>query len=163
MSLLFSAECEYALQAVLYLALQPADSMTSIKTLTARLNIPYHFLAKILQKLTKKGLLRSLKGPTGGFALAMPAERITLFQIIEAIDGAEFMTTCVLGFKECSGKNPCSVHDQWGALRTSIHAMLAAKSIAQMARETRKPEYMGKGKRAGSRSAEAVAPEHGKA
>lgn len=147
MSLLFSRECEYALQAVLYLALQPEDGMTSIKTLTGKLDIPYHFLAKILQRLTRKGLLRSLKGPTGGFALSLPADRITLFQIIEAIDGAEFMTTCVLGFSECSGRNPCSVHEQWGAMRTSIHAMLVNKSIAHMARETKKPEYVTRGRR----------------
>jgi len=147
-SLLFSRECEYALQAVLYLALQREDGMTSIKTLTRKLDIPYHFLAKILQRLTRKGLLRSLKGPAGGFALSLPAEKITLFQIIEAIDGAEFMTTCVLGFSECSGRNPCSVHEQWGEMRTSIHAMLVNKSIAQMARETKKPEYMARGQRA---------------
>ncbi len=148
MSLLFSRECEYALQAVLYLALQQEDGMTSIKTLTRKLDIPYHFLAKILQRLTKKGLLRSLKGPTGGFALALPAEQITLFHIIEAVDGAGFMDTCVLGFAECSGRNPCSVHDQWGSMRTSIHAMLVTKSIAQMARETKKPEYTTKRGRA---------------
>ena len=122
--------------------------MTSIKTLTRKLDIPYHFLAKILQRLTRKGLLRSLKGPTGGFTLSLPAEKITLFQIIEAIDGAEFMTTCVLGFSECSGRNPCSVHEQWGEMRTSIHAMLVNKSIAQMARETKKPEYMAKRQKA---------------
>jgi Rrf2 family protein len=148
MSLLFSRECEYALQALLYLALQREDGMTSIKVMTRKLEIPYHFLAKILQRLTKKGLLRSLKGPTGGFALALPAEQITLFQIIEAVDGAGFMDTCVLGFAECSGRNPCSVHDQWGSMRTSIHAMLVNKSIAQMARETKKPEYMTKRGRA---------------
>jgi len=152
MSLLFSRECEYALQAVLYLALQRADSMTSIKTLTRKLGIPYHFLAKILQKLTKKGLLRSLKGPTGGFTLALPAEKITLFQIIEAIDGAGFMTTCVLGFSECSGRNPCSVHEQWGSLRTSIHTMLVDKNISRMARETRKPEYQTRRTRSGAMS-----------
>jgi len=138
---MFSRECEYALQAVLYLALQPEDDMTSIKALTKKLGIPYHFLAKILQKLTRKGLLRSLKGPTGGFALALPAGQITLFQIIDAIDGADFMTACILGFSECSGRNPCSVHEQWGAMRNSIHAMLVDKNISQMARETRKPEY----------------------
>jgi Rrf2 family protein len=141
MSLLFSRECEYALQAILYLALQPEDGMVPIRALTRKLCIPYHFLAKILQRLTKKGLLRSLKGPTGGFALARPAGQITLYQVIEAVDGDGFLNTCVLGFAECSGRNPCAVHEQWGAMRTSIHSMLASKSIAQMAREMKKPEY----------------------
>jgi Rrf2 family protein len=141
MSLLFSRQCEYALQAVLYLALKPAGERVSIKDLTRRLAIPYHFLAKILQDLTRKGILVSVKGPGGGFGLAAPAERITLFQIVEAVDGTDFTKTCVLGFPECSGRNPCAVHETWAELRDRIQLMLAERNIAQMARATRKPEY----------------------
>lgn len=141
MSLIFSRHCEYALQAVLFLALKPPGEMTSIKDMTPRLEIPYHFLGKILQDLTKKGLLISLKGPTGGFALGMPAKDITLFHIVEAVDGVDFTQTCVLGFSECSGKNPCPVHDKWGALRDGIYEMLVNKNIAQMAADIKKPGY----------------------
>ncbi len=125
----------------MYLALKAEGEMTSIKELTKKLNIPYHFLAKILQNLTYKGLLKSQKGPTGGFALGMPAKEITLFHIVEAIDGVDFSNKCVLGFPECSGKNPCSVHDKWSVLRDQIYDMLVSKNIAQMAKEMRKPEY----------------------
>jgi Rrf2 family protein len=141
MSIIFSRQCEYALQAVLYLALQPEDKMTSTRDLTRRLGTPYHFLAKILQDLTRKGMLTSLKGPTGGFALAVSAKEITLFHIVEAIDGAEFMKTCVLGFPTCSGTSPCSVHQSWGNLREDIYHMLVGKTIDEMARSMRKPEY----------------------
>jgi len=143
MSLLFSRECEYALQAVLYLALKPPGERTSIKELTRRLGIPYHFVAKILQRLTRKGLLNSLKGPTGGFTLGMPAKNITLFHVVEAVDGVGFTNSCVLGFPECSGKNPCAVHQKWGELRDGVYAMLVEKNIAQMAVETKKPEFKG--------------------
>ena len=141
MSLIFSRHCEYALQAVLFLALKPEGEMTTIKELTARLDIPYHFLAKILQDLRGKGLLASLKGPSGGFALGMPAEDITLFHIIEAIDGVGFTKNCVLGFAECSGKNPCAVHDRWATLRDGVYNMLVGKNIAQVAGDMKKPEY----------------------
>jgi Rrf2 family transcriptional regulator, iron-sulfur cluster assembly transcription factor len=141
MSLIFSRQCEYALQAVLYLALKPEGEMTSIKDLSKWLGIPYHFLAKILQDLTKKGLLTSLKGPTGGFALAIPAIDITLFHVVEAIDGVELTRSCVLGFPECSGKNPCAVHQKWSELRDGIFSLMAGKSIAQLALQMRKPEY----------------------
>jgi Rrf2 family transcriptional regulator, iron-sulfur cluster assembly transcription factor len=141
MSLIFSRQCEYALQAVLYLALRPRGEMTSSKELTSRLQIPYHFLAKILQDLAKKGLLKSLKGPTGGFALGMQAKEITLFHIIEAVDGVEFTTSCVLGFPECSGKNPCAVHEKWSALRDGMYNMLVSKNILELAKGMRKPEY----------------------
>ncbi len=145
MSILFSRQCEYALQAVMYLALKPEGERTSIKELTRKINIPYHFLAKILQDLTYKGLLISQKGPTGGFALAKPAKDITLFQIVEAIDGTDVTSKCVLGFPECSGKNPCAVHEKWTGLRDEIHVMLVDKNITQMAREMKKPEYKSAG------------------
>jgi Rrf2 family transcriptional regulator, iron-sulfur cluster assembly transcription factor len=141
MSLIFSRQCEYALQAVLYLALKPPGEMTSIKELTKKLRIPYHFLAKILQRLRREGLLESLKGPSGGFALGMPARRITLFHIIEAIDGADFTRKCVLGFPKCSGRNPCAVHVKWAGLRDGIYEMLVSRNVAQLAGQMRKREY----------------------
>ena len=141
MSIIFSRQCEYALQAVTYLALKPAGEMTSIKELAKKLDIPYHFLGKILQDLVYKGLLTSQKGPTGGFALGLPATEITLFHIVEAIDGVGFNTNCVLGFPECSGKNPCAVHDSWGEYREGIYQMLVKRNIAEMAKAMKKPEY----------------------
>ncbi len=141
MSLIFSRQCEYALQAVMYIALKPQDQKTSIKEMTARLDIPFHFLAKILQDLTRKGLLTSMKGPSGGFSLGMAPKDITLFHIVEAVDGVDFTQTCVLGFAECSGKNPCAVHEKWAGLRDGIYDMLVSKNIGEMAREMRKPEY----------------------
>ncbi len=145
MSILFSRQCEYAIQGVLYLALKPAGEMTSIKELTKRLDIPYHFLGKILQRLAIKGLLTSLKGPTGGFALGKQAKEITLFDIVEAVDGSAFTKNCVLGFPECSGKSPCAVHHTWGKMRDEIYQMLVSKNIADMAKDMKKPEYRAAG------------------
>ncbi|TAK52426.1 MAG: transcriptional regulator, partial [Bacteroidetes bacterium] len=98
MSILFSRQCEYAIQAVLYLALKPHEEKTSIKELTQHLDLPYHFAAKILQALSRKGLLVSHKGSLGGFALATSAENITLYQIVEAVDGVGMFKGCLLGF-----------------------------------------------------------------
>ncbi len=104
MSLIFSRQCEYALQAVLYLALKPSGEMTSIKELTRALGIPYHFLGKILQDLTRKGLLASHKGPTGGFALDMPAKDITLFHVVDAVDGQTSHAPACLAFRNVRQK-----------------------------------------------------------
>jgi Rrf2 family protein len=138
MSLIFSRQCEYALQAVMYLALRPQGKMTSIKVLARRLKIPYHFLGKIMQDLAHKGLLISLKGPNGGFALGMRPTDITLFHIIEAVDGVEFTQNCVMGLPQCSGKNPCALHDKWATLRDGIFSMLVSRNVAQLATETKK-------------------------
>ena len=141
MSTIFSRQCEYAIQAVLYLALKPHDGKTSIKELTSQLEIPYHFVAKILQDLGRKGLLVSLKGPSGGFALARQPEEITLFEIVDAIDGTGVLRDCVLGFPECSSKTPCPAHDRWDKVRETISEMLIGQTVAQMAKNTRKPQY----------------------
>lgn len=141
MSLIFSRHCEYALQAVLYLASREKGSYTSIRELTKKLGIPYHFLGKIMQDLTRKGILLSLKGPQGGFALRAPASNITLLQIVEAIDGTAFLHTCVLGFPDCSGEHPCAVHDEWGGLRKRVREMLASESVGQLAGKMKKPAF----------------------
>lgn len=141
MSLIFSRQCEYALQAVLYLALKKEGERVSIKDLAKRLKIPYHFLGKIMQDLTRKGLLVSVKGPRGGFGLAKPASDITLFHIVNAIDGAAFTRACVMGFPECSKKHPCAIHARWGALRDGIHSMLVDKSIEELAKGMDKAGY----------------------
>jgi Rrf2 family protein len=116
-------------QAVAYLAEKREGELTSVKELARQLHIPYHFVAKALQRLTRKGLLVSSKGPGGGFGLALPAREITLFHIVEAIDGVGVATECVLGFPQCSGENRCSVHDQWCGVRESIYKMLAGTSV----------------------------------
>lgn len=141
MTLIFSRECEYAIQAVTYLARRPEDSRTSIRQLARTLKIPHHFLAKILQRLTQKGLLTSTKGPRGGFALGMSAKEITLFHVVDAVDGVGFANRCVLGFPECSGKHPCAVHEQWAGVRDTIYSLLVSRDLSEVGAAMRKPEY----------------------
>ena len=141
MSVLFSRECEYAIQAVSYLARRPDGEMTSISDLSRILKIPHHFLAKILQRLTRKKLLSSTKGPKGGFALSKPAEDITLFHVVEAVDGVDFANKCVLGFPECSSKHPCAAHEQWGGIRDTIYALLVSRNLSAVGAAMKKPEY----------------------
>jgi Rrf2 family transcriptional regulator, iron-sulfur cluster assembly transcription factor len=141
MSLIFSRQCEYALQAVLFLAMQKEGERTSIRDMARKLDIPYHFLAKILQDLSRKGLLSSVKGPGGGFSLGMSAGDITLFHIVEAIDGVDLTRNCVMGFPDCSGRHPCAMHDNWAVLRDGIYSMLVSKNVAQLAVDMKKPGY----------------------
>jgi Rrf2 family iron-sulfur cluster assembly transcriptional regulator len=143
MGLIFSRQCEYAIQAVLYLALREDGQWASIKEITAHLKSPTPFLAKILQRLRKKRILKSFKGPTGGFALAKPAEKIKLLDVVMAIDGSDLFEKCAMGFPECSPANPCAIHEHWGRLRDNLHRVLTARSVVDVAREMRRTEYRG--------------------
>ena len=139
MSILFSRHCEYALQAITYIAMKPPRSATSIKELASKLEIPYHFLAKILQDLKAKGLLFSQKGPRGGFGLSGQAKTITLLDVVKAIDGLDFSNRCVMGFAHCSDHVPCAAHAHWSNIRRSIYAMLSEGNLKEAANAMRKP------------------------
>jgi Rrf2 family iron-sulfur cluster assembly transcriptional regulator len=142
MSTIFSRQCEYAIQAVLYIALQPSGVLVSSRELADQLDVPYHFIGKILQKLTCRGLLISNRGKSGGFTLKQSASHITLLQIIIAIDGDDVARGCAIGFKQCSDETPCPLHSTWASFRDSVFAMLEQKSILDMAQMTHKPQYI---------------------
>lgn len=141
MSLIFSRQCEYAIQALIYLAKKPTGQWTSIKEIAEQLKIPQHFLGKILQSLSTKGAVNSQKGLFGGFELAKSSEEISLFDIVEAIDGDGYRTSCVLGFPDCSANSPCPVHDKWKDLRENIVDMIKKKNLLELANEIIKPGY----------------------
>ena len=135
MSLIFSRQCEYALQAMIYMSAQPKSKYTNINEISDRLDIPKPFLGKTLQLLVKGKVLASLKGPKGGFRLEKDPHEIALFHIVDAVDGTNFLTSCVLGFPECSNKNPCPIHSEWSHLRDRVYQMLVNRTIADISRQ----------------------------
>lgn len=141
MSVLFNRECEYAIQAMMFLAQKPKGELTTIKQISGKIKVPYHFLAKIFQKLTRKKLLRSVKGVSGGFLLARSAEKIVLLDIIEAIDGDDFMTSCLLGFPTCTNDTPCPLHHQWKGFKTQLLHSLSEKHIGELVKGLRKAGF----------------------
>src|SRR5438552_2399184 len=100
-----------------------------VKNIAEEENIPSHFLAKILQQLARKGLLRSSKGPTGGFALRKGPSDIRLLDIVEALDGLGAYQQCASGLSECTDEMPCSMHDNWVNLRSRIMDYLGRNTI----------------------------------
>lgn len=130
--MVLSRACEYAIQAVLYLAREKSDSYVSIKEIAEKTNISFHFLGKILQKLTQQEILNSYKGPNGGVILAKPAKEITLWDVVAAIDGVDLCTKCVVGFPRCDEQHHCDLHYRWVQIRQDICDMLSEKSIADL-------------------------------
>lgn len=136
MTVIFSKKCELALQAVLYLAHKDEQSLTSALEISEEIGIPKEFTSKILQTLTKSGIVGSRKGKSGGFYLARSPKEIKLIDIVEAIDGTGVFHRCVLGFPNCSVDEPCPVHDEWGKLREEALRMLSARSLEELRRQT---------------------------
>jgi Rrf2 family transcriptional regulator, iron-sulfur cluster assembly transcription factor len=131
MASLFSRACEYGLQATLLIASKEGRRV-GIREAAAELAIPPHFLAKILQSLSEQGVLASYKGMRGGYTLGRDAGSIRLLDVVAAIDGLGFFTTCIIGFPGCDSDRPCPVHERWGGMREAIHEMLSEDSISDL-------------------------------
>lgn len=132
--MLYSRSAEYAIRAFVHLAQVPDGTYTMVKQIAAEEEIPAHFLAKILQQLARKGLLRSSKGPTGGFSLRVPPDEVRMLDIVEALDGLSEYEKCASGLAECSDDMPCPLHDSWKPLRSRIMDYLGRNTIADLAK-----------------------------
>ena len=132
--MIYSRSAEYAIRAFVHLAQVPEGKYAMVKNIAGQEGIPAHFLAKILQQLARKGLLRSSKGPTGGFAMRADPGEIRLLDIVEALDGLAAYQQCASGLAECNDDMPCSMHDSWVALRSRIMDYLGRNTIADLAK-----------------------------
>lgn len=122
----------YALRAVLYLAAREGEGPVRVDDVAAALDVPRNYLSKVLHTLVKEGLLRSLRGPHGGFALAVPASSVTLFRVVEPFDEIEARRSCLLGRGECDDANPCALHGRWSGVATDVAAFFRETSVSEV-------------------------------
>lgn len=134
---MLSQSCKYGIRAAIYLALKEKEGFISINEISKNLNIPFHFLTKTLQLLTQIKLLQSNKGPKGGVRLAISAERITLMEIVLAIDGAKLFEQCIIGLPGCGVLKPCPLHEEWTAALEIIKRTLNERTLGHLARKVK--------------------------
>lgn len=137
---MLSKTCTYGIQGAIYVALQTPGTYTPIGTVAEALNIPFQFLKKILQTLTQAGILVSYRSPKGGVALARTAETITLFDIVEAIDGSDVFTQCILKLPGCGHTKPCPLHDTWSVERVRLRSVFEQTTLGTVAEQIRRNE-----------------------
>lgn len=129
--MLWSNACDYAIRAAVHLAEHP-ETLVALKDITREESIPAPFVGKILQALVRADVLQSVRGPRGGYALAHPADQITLLMVVRAIDGTKALDGCVVGLGECSADMPCPLHDAFAPVRASIRGCLEETTLADM-------------------------------
>jgi FeS assembly SUF system regulator len=130
-------KADYALMAMKHLAdrAHQGQSSASAKDVADSFGIPPEALAKILQRLAKGGLLQSQHGTNGGYRLARAAHSISAFEVIEAIDGPLFITSCVTVRGECGQSNRCNIREPLRKVNDSIEAVLKRIKISHMREE----------------------------
>lgn len=128
----FSKTCEYAMRAVFYIASKSQEGQrVGIKEIAENINSPEHFLGKILQKLSREGVIQSVKGPNGGFYLDTVGLKQPLADIITALEGDNIFTGCGMGLSYCSESNPCPLHHEFKKVRNQITHMLYKTTIGE--------------------------------
>ncbi|MBW4029016.1 MAG: Rrf2 family transcriptional regulator [Acidobacteria bacterium] len=135
-------KADYGLMALKYLAEQAGQpigedtnapgSARSAKDIAEAYHIPPQLLAKILQTLARAGLLVSHAGTNGGYSLAKPASRITAFEVIRAIDGPLFITSCITIHGACDLAGHCTIKEPLRKVNDSIKDLLSGISIADL-------------------------------
>ena len=140
-------KADYGLMALKYLAeradaaavkakaasVQPETVALSAKDIADAYGIPAQLLAKILQQLTKAGLLKSHAGMNGGYALARGARSISAYEVILAIDGPFFITSCTKGAKACDLTPSCTIKEPLARVNDTIAGVLKSISIQDLA------------------------------
>jgi Rrf2 family protein len=125
-------KADYGLMAMKHFAEHAAQGACSAKDVAESYGIPQEALAKILQRLAKAGLLHSQHGINGGYTLARDAASITAFEVIRAIDGPLFITSCVTVRGECDQTDRCSIREPLRRVSHSIEEVLRRLTIAEM-------------------------------
>ncbi len=125
-------KADYGLIAMRHLAEHADLGACSAKDLAEMYSIPQEALAKILQRLTKAGLLTSQYGTNGGYTLARDPRKISAFEVIRAIDGPLFMTSCSTASRDCDQSDRCTVREPLRKVSRSIEDVLSRLTIWEM-------------------------------
>ena len=125
-------KADYGLMALKFLAERADTPSLSAKDIAEAYGIPPQLLAKILQRLTKAGILCSHAGMNGGYALSRPAEQITAFDVIGAIDGPLFITSCETGPRGCDLTSSCTVREPLRKVNDSIAELLKGIRVSDL-------------------------------
>jgi Rrf2 family protein len=133
-------KADYGLMALKFLAEHPETVALSTKDVADAYGIPAQLLAKILQQLTKSGLLRSHAGMNGGYALARDAREISAYEVILAIDGPFFITSCSKGKTGCELTTNCTIKEPLARVNESIAGVLKSISIQDLAKHEKAAE-----------------------
>ena len=128
-----SKKTDYALIALKDLASGSFGTSSSAREIAGRNNIPVELMAKVLQRLSKNGLLASHQGTRGGYHLARSAEKISVAEVIQAIDGPVMVTACSDIDETCDQYSTCNVRDPLWSLKDRIVQVLSSFTIKELA------------------------------
>ncbi len=139
--MLIKRETDYAVRAVLHIA-RAENGIATVNEVAEAQSIPRDFTAKILQRLTRAGILESIRGVKGGYKLKRPPTQVSLFDVLEAMEGPTSLNLCVLSGDLCDRTPDCPVHPFWVEISEELAGRLKEvtfEKILQYERDTKGP------------------------
>ena len=134
-----SKKADYALMAMKHLAIKSDAASISAREIAEQFDIPIELMAKVLQRLVRRGLLVSHQGTRGGYKLSKPTTAISVADIIQAIDGPLTVTACSTEDEQCGQFAKCNVRDPLWRIKDRILTSLAACSLDEIASDVPAP------------------------
>jgi len=130
---MLSNTCKTAIKAVIYLSSKfDTEENAGIKEIAEYINANEHTVGKILQTLVKQNVIKSMKGPSGGFYISKEQQKQPIINIVEAIDGKQIFKSCGLGLSKCSSSHPCPIHDDYKEARDIIGNLFRQKKVLDL-------------------------------
>lgn len=123
---------DYALRALLVLARHGVGRAMPAEGISDMTGTPPNYTSKTLYALARAGLLRSMRGPSGGFALVSDPADITIAQIADVFADAPRIPRCLLGTGMCDSDHPCAAHEQWTRVAAAARAPLLTTTLADL-------------------------------
>lgn len=133
MDLALGRRADYSLRAVLHLARHDDGRLRSARAIAEAMDIPVSYLPQLLAVLVDVGIVASETGRAGGYRVARPPDRITLLEVIDAVE-PERSPTCVLRGGPCAWEGRCAFHEPWAAAKQALLDRLAATTFAEVIR-----------------------------
>ena len=124
---------DYAVRVMIHLAAMPPGTRVNRDSLAAASEVPTHFLSKVLQVLVRARLVVAHRGTSGGFALALPAEQVSVLRVVEAVEGPIALNVCATSGPGCSRQGWCPAHFVWLEAQAALTQVLKNASIARLA------------------------------
>ena len=123
---------EYALRAVLYLAQAEGGRPLPANAVADALDLPRNYLSKTLNRLAKVGVLKSERGPRGGFRLAKPPTMVRVSDVVGDFASLRGPAACLLGGRPCEPANPCRAHARWTSWTSTITSMMESTMLSDL-------------------------------
>ena len=124
---------EYAVRGVIYLSQQLPGKICLISEIAEATGAPHTFLAKIFQNFAKIGIVNSFRGTGGGFTLGRSPAKITLREVVEAVEGPIVPNRCLVGSGSCERETQCNVHPVWRQVQVQVVEILDSVTFDALA------------------------------